>query len=98
MIKAVIVGINVYKNFPDQSLKGCINDAEDVMSYLTDNLGVAHEDIFPLFDQRATKDAIMQALSDMIASSGPADHMLFHFSGHGAQLVSDSVSEPDGLD
>jgi hypothetical protein len=98
MIKAVVVGINLYQNFPDQTLKGCINDAQDVMSYLTDKLGVAHADIYPLFDSLATKDAIMQALHDMIASSGANDMMLFHFSGHGAQLVSDSASESDGLD
>ena len=98
MIKAVVVGINVFKNFPDQTLAGCINDAEDVLAYLTERLGVTPSDITPLFDERATKAAVVQAVRDMIASSSPGDHLLLHFSGHGAQIASSDVAEPDGLD
>ena len=31
MIRALVVGINKYSNFPDQSLSGCLNDADDVI-------------------------------------------------------------------
>jgi len=98
MTRAVIVGINTYAKFPNSSLQGCINDAEDVISYLTDVRGYANSDIMPLFDSRATKDAIVTALRDMIASSNPGDHLLFHYSGHGAQIASQDINEPDGLD
>src|SRR5262245_60374401 len=95
MLKAVIVGINEY---PESPLQGCINDAQDVITYLTDSLGVSHSNILPLYDSRATKDATVNALRDMIATSSSGDHLLFHYSGHGAQIASQDVNEPDGLD
>ena len=97
MIKAVVVGINAYKNFPDQNLNGCINDADDVLGYLTE-LGTDSANITPLYDQRATKTAIVEAIRDMIASSTTGDHLLLHFSGHGTQMEADAITEPDGLD
>ncbi len=98
MIKAVVVGINVYKNFPDQTLRGCINDAQDVMDYLTRTLRVPAAAIQSLFDGYATKRAIETALRDMLASSSPGDHLLFHFSGHGARRPATGIGEADGFD
>lgn len=95
MIKALLVGINEY---PGSPLSGCVNDALDVLEYLTKTCGLRHEEILPLFDSRATKAAIVTALRDMIASSIPGDHLLFHYSGHGAQIASRDLNEPDGLD
>jgi metacaspase-1 len=98
MIKAVVVGINTYKNYPDQTLAGCINDAEDVLQYLTDTRNVNPTDITPLYEDRATKSAILSALRDMISSASSGDHLLFHFSGHGTQTRAEGGVEPDGLD
>jgi|GEM_PF-1825859 len=98
MIKAVIVGINEYSYYPGQNLSGCVNDAEDVINYLTGSRSVAPGDIVPLYDQRATKAAITSALRDMVATSTPGDHLLFHFSGHGTQVAAQGVDEADGLD
>jgi hypothetical protein len=98
MIKAVVVGINSYKNFPSQNLSGCVNDANDVLDYLTKTRGASEAEITPLYDERATKHAIVDALHDMIASSLPGDQLLFHYSGHGAQIPAVDISEPDGLD
>jgi metacaspase-1 len=98
MIKAVVVGINTYKNYPNQTLAGCINDAEDILQHLTASMKVKPADITPLYDDRATKAAIVTALRDMIASASAGDHLLFHMSSHGTQIDADSVAEPDGLD
>src|SRR3954471_4829151 len=95
MTKAVVVGINSYHRLP---LHGCVNDADDVIRYLMEVGGLAPADIHPLFDTRATKDAIVRALRDMIAGSRPGDHLLFHYSGHGTQVPSHDLDEPDGLD
>jgi len=96
MCKAIVVGINTYENFPQSSLDGCVDDALDVVNYLLEKRGFAHKDVLPLFNDRATKRAILDALRHMIRSSGPGDHLLLHFSGHGAQMV--SRDEPGGLD
>ncbi len=85
MIKALIVGINAYPTAP---LRGCINDAMDVIGYLTRTQVFSSAEVLPLFDARATKGAIVQALQDLISASSPGDHLFFHFSGHGAQLPS----------
>lgn len=98
MIKAVVAGINVYKHYPNQTLSGCINDADDVLNYLTTAMNAKPADITPLYDDRATKAAIVTALRDLIASSSAGDHLLFHFSGHGTQIDAESVAEPDRLD
>lgn len=98
MIKAVVVGVNAYKLYPDQNLAGCLNDAEDLVGYLTQKRGVATNDITVLLDQQATKSAIVTAIRDMIASSSAGDQLLLHFSGHGTQVASFDVNEPDVLD
>lgn len=94
MLRAVIVGINAY---PDAPLAGCLNDAEDVASYLVSR-GVARRDITELRDAQATQAAIAQSLRDVAAASAPGDRILFHYSGHGTQVASQDPGEPDGLD
>lgn len=98
MIKAVIVGINVYKNYPNQTLAGCVNDADDVIQHLSTAMNVKSANITPLYDDRATKSSIITALRHLIASASPGDHLLFHFSGHGTQVTSSDVDESDELD
>src|SRR5262245_46089463 len=94
MIKAVIVGINAYPTAP---LAGCVNDARDVIDYLS-QLGARAENVAAIYDGQATKAAIITALRDMVSASSPGDHLLFHYSGHGSQVKSADLHEPDGLD
>ncbi len=95
MLKAVIVGINEYPKYP---LSGCVNDANDVVAFLTDQREVAASEIRYLIDADATKKQIVAALLDLIKTSTSGDTLLFHYSGHGSQLPSQDVHEPDGLD
>jgi metacaspase-1 len=95
MIRAVVVGINAYPHSP---LRGCVNDAQDIIKYLLEVAGCARREITPLYDSRATKSAILTALRQMIAASKPGDHLLFHYSGHGSQIASQDANEADGLD
>jgi hypothetical protein len=95
MYKVVLVGINNYANSP---LRGCVNDADDVKNYLALQQGILDSEIVSLLDHDATKHAIIDALQQMIAGNEPGENMLFHFSGHGTQIVSGSTTEPDGLD
>lgn len=78
MRKALVVGINDY---PSASLKGCINDANDVTRLLERN-----GDGSPNFDVRAvndipTKGQLLSLIDELFA--GDSDIALFYYSGHG---------------
>jgi len=94
MDKALLVGINKY---PGSPLAGCVNDITDMANFLVDNCHFRSEDIRLLVDARATTREIFARLQ-WLADSRPGDRVLFHYSGHGAQVPARSDSgEVDGL-
>jgi hypothetical protein len=80
------VGINHYPpQYP--SLKGCVNDALMMAQILMGNFGfVAGDDMRMLTDERATKQAILDRLDWLVTDAQPGDILVFHYSGHGAQV------------
>jgi hypothetical protein len=46
-----------------------------------------------LYNQCATRAAILKALDDMVAASQPKDTLIFYFAGHGAQFADDSKQD-----
>jgi hypothetical protein len=50
--KALCVGINNFKNYPSNALKGCINDANDMEALLVKYLGYSKSDIVKLTDKK----------------------------------------------
>jgi len=78
MKKALVVGIN---NYPQDPLKGCINDASAFANTIEKN-----GDGSPNFDARlltdiTTKSELMTAIVDLF--NGESDIALLYFSGHG---------------
>ena len=98
--RALCVGINVFKNYPDATLQGCVNDANDMVSLLKDKFGFAPADITLLTDAQATKAAIMQNLTQMVADAkaGKLTTMVWSLSSHGTQLPDTNGDEKDRLD
>ena len=94
--RALIVGIN-YKGTSSE-LKGCINDANNMYSLITNKFGF--EDVKLLLEQDATTDNIKENLRWLVSGCRPGDTLLFHYSGHGSQIAdtSDPDNEPDKLD
>ena len=88
---ALIIGINKYKDWP---LYGAVADADAVLDYLQNHLGVPTSRIRILRDSEATRGAIIReiiALSvkdDKIIEKG--DPILIYFAGHG-----ESADTPD---
>jgi hypothetical protein len=97
--KALLVGINAYPN-PSNNLRGCINDIVDMENFIASkNKVYQKENIKTLTDSRATKKSILDHLNWLLLGTSAGDQILFHYSGHGAQLPSQSPSiEQDGLD
>lgn len=82
--KAIIVGINRYKDAKIQPLKGAENDARDIYQRLTDpNIGnfEVSEDHY-LTGESATSERIRGAISEIFWGGGTFDIALFYYSGY----------------
>ncbi|EMD35464.1 hypothetical protein CERSUDRAFT_75054 [Gelatoporia subvermispora B] len=64
--------------------------------------GFREEDITTLMDDDdhvwPTRDNILKAMHELVADTRPGDELVFHFSGHGWQVVNLDGSEEDGYD
>lgn len=98
--KALCIGINNFKNLPNATLNGCVNDANEMSSLLKDLLGFADADIVKLTDAQATKANIMKNLTSMVndAKAGKLNYLVFSLSSHGTQVPDTSGDEPDRAD
>jgi hypothetical protein len=98
--KALCVGINKFKNFPNNGLNGCVNDVKAMTAALTDFFGFTRADIATLTDSQATKANILAQLTAMVqgAQAGKFDHLVFSLSSHGTQTPDTSGDESDKFD
>jgi metacaspase-1 len=98
--KALCVGINKFKNYPQFTLQGCVNDANDMKGVLKDLLGFTNADITVLTDAQATKANIWAKLKALVdeAKKGKLDYIVFSLSSHGTQVPDLSGDEPDQAD
>ena len=98
--KALCVGINNFKNYPNSALQGCVNDANDMEVLLKKWLGFGPVDIVKLTDAQATKENIMKNLNEMVdgAKKGKYSYLVFSLSSHGTQVPDTSGDEPDNAD
>lgn len=84
--KALLVGINKYK-IPGSDLNGCINDVTNVRDILLKYFGFDSKEIRVLVDERATKKTVLSRLKWLVDKARKGDKLLFHYSGHGSQIV-----------
>lgn len=98
--KALCVGINKFKNYPDATLRGCVRDVTSMTGVLKKWLGFKDSDIVKLTDAQATKANIMANLNEMVdgAIEGKYNYLIFSLSSHGTQLPDISGDEPDNAD
>ena len=93
--KALCVGINKYDGAP---LSGCVNDVSDMAEFLVDHAGFNPDSVRLLTDKRATTAAILERLKWLVTGAKAGDRLVFHYSGHGAQVPTrDTKAEVDGL-
>ena len=100
--KALLVGINDYApagaGGPD--LRGCVNDVRDMANTLS-VLGVvspAPSTMRILTDTRATRASIISGFKWLTSGAKKGDVLVFHYSGHGSQVVDVSGDEIDRRD
>lgn len=98
--RALCVGINQFRRYPQFQLNGCVNDARDMAALLTGTLGWRKSEITLLLDKQATKAAILARLGKFVdqAKAGKLERIVFSWSSHGTQVADTSGDEPDGVD
>jgi len=97
---ALCVGINVFANYPQAALQGCVNDARDMKALLQEFMGFGRSEVQVLTDADATKANILARLQAMVAGAraGKFDYLAFSLSSHGTQVPDLSGDEPDRAD
>jgi len=84
-------------------LPGACNDPKILSDLLHNVYGYEQDHITILLDdessdQRPTKENIERAMHTLVADAQPGDHFVFHFSGHGAQVLNEDGTEKSGFD
>lgn len=97
MNRAVLVGIETYNSPTVPGLGGCINDITGIRQFLTAATGFAQTDIVVLSNQTATAATIIADLTAMVGGLSAGDRLVFHYAGHGAQLVNSTGSAEDAI-
>ena len=78
--KALIIGINDYKNANIPDLETAVSDAKALARILENEYGF---EVKLLLDRQATREAIYRSLRKLAASTKPNDSVLIYFAGHG---------------
>jgi len=94
--KAVLFGVNEYKNV--SSLRGCVNDVEDMKALLTGVFGFDSRNVRTFVDARVTKAEVERQMRWLFRDASEGDRVVFHLSGHGSNVADADGDEPDGQD
>ncbi len=78
--RAVVIGINEYKDKSIHALSGAVHDAEEICERL-ENFG--NFKVTKLCNDEGGCEAIRMAISDLLCQSNPCKLALLYFSGHG---------------
>lgn len=99
---ALMVGIDEYET-PQASLRGCVNDIDDMKAVITEKFGFPGDDahIKVLTNSQATRENILAAFQSHLienAKKHPDGIFLFEYSGHGSHVPDQDGDEADGED
>jgi WD40 repeat protein len=86
----LIVGINTYRN-PKYNLNYAVPDADAVKTAIQQSSGsiFSKVNVTTLFNETATRTAVLEAFKAIASASGPKDVFVFYYAGHGVM-----TSEP----
>ena len=95
-MKAVVIGINYLGT--SKELKGCINDAMAIYTFLLENYPITKKDIRLLTDETDIKPTMRNIKSAMMWLSNSSSTSFLSYSGHGSQEYDSSSEEEDDKD
>ena len=98
--KALVIGINyITDQFDNNDLNGCVNDMNNITSFLRDKCVFLTDDITTLCNSEASRENIENELTNLVVFShqNPGSEIWLSYSGHGSNMNSyteeDSKSE-----
>ncbi|KAI8339206.1 caspase domain-containing protein [Chlamydoabsidia padenii] len=100
--RALLIGINYFRS--KNELRGCINDVQNVKSFLISSYNFREEDMVILTDDQSdprfipTRQNMISGMQWLVANAQPNDSFFFHFSGHGGSVKDRDGDEDDGYD
>ncbi len=97
---ALIIGIDHYPHMAEKyQLRGCVNDAKLIRNILINKFDFNPESIVALYDEAATRDAIVAQMERLAEELKTDDILVFHFSGHGSRSTTKAEhTEGSGAD
>ncbi|RXW17553.1 hypothetical protein EST38_g8300 [Candolleomyces aberdarensis] len=100
--KALLIGINYFGTTGE--LRGCINDVENLLTFIEEQWDYHDADVRVLRDDsedpddQPTKANILAAMEWLVEDAQPNDALFLHYSGHGSQQEDEDGDEKDGID
>lgn len=105
--RALFIGINTYLPEGEKAgagreappnLSGCVNDALSVKEIMLTRFGFEEKNTATLFDQAASRDAIIKAIEKLAVDSKSGDVVFIFYAGHGSQVTNSLSKENDRKD
>ena len=89
--QALLIGINYNEDdFKGDDLNGCVNDMNNLKSFLINKCHFLAEDVKTLCNNEATRENIQNELSKLVVFShlNPGSEIWLSYSGHGSNITS----------
>lgn len=77
----------------DPDLRGAVNDVLEMRRILTGKFGVPEANVRMITDKACTEAGFVEGMKWLIGSAKPGDQIVFHFSGHGGQIKSETEED-----
>ncbi len=96
--RALLIGIDDYRQPGLRPLRGCVNDARLMADLLIKQFGFARENVRLLLNQEASRSGIQAALEQLSVETQPADIVVLYYAGHGSRMPDREGTKPTGWD
>jgi Caspase domain len=80
------------------NLEGCKNDALSIISLLTSRFNFPIQNVDSLYDEKATRYAILTGMDLLLSKCQPGDIAVIYYAGHGTRVKNSRSFEADHLD
>lgn len=85
--RALLIGIDRYRQPHVPNLQGCVNDVMAMRRLLIERFEFPPSHVYTLLNEQATRARILAAFERLIAETQPGDHVFVQYSGHGSQYL-----------
>jgi hypothetical protein len=92
---AVFTGVNVYQHYPQDTLRGCVNDANNLWLLARNRLDIPEENLIVLKDHLATAQRERDLVVEAAHKVGYGGRLIWSHSSHGSNFP--DPDQKDGM-